>query len=110
MCQKIHRENQNHSGGYSGEHTAAGVTNSERRRDPDGDQTRPGKGEPVLEVRAKGRKQRGWKIGVEAQILAQFGYTEILGAHVRAAEPKRRLAPMLNLEHGIKLLLKNVTG
>ena len=61
-------------------------------------------------MRAKRGEQGRREIGVETKIFLQFRQTEIFRPHVRAAEPKRRFAPMIDAEHGIKLLIEDVPG
>src|SRR5438552_18852947 len=61
-------------------------------------------------MRPERREQRNGKIGIEMEILAQFGKAEVFGSNVGATKAKRRLAPIIDLERGIHFFVGNIPG
>src|SRR5438105_13012062 len=61
-------------------------------------------------MRPERREQCNGKIGIEMEVLAQFGKAEVFSANVGATKAKRRLAPIIDLERGIHFFVGNIPG
>src|SRR5207237_1666172 len=61
-------------------------------------------------MRPERSEQCNGKIGIEMEVLAQFGKAEVFSANVGAAKAKRRLAPIIDLERGIHFFVGNIPG
>src|SRR5205823_3982588 len=69
---KVHRKNEDDCCGNARENAASRIADAERRSDTHHHEARPGQSEPILQMRAKRRKQRMGEIRIETQILSEL--------------------------------------
>src|SRR5205823_8968992 len=101
---------EHNSGGNAAQNSAARVTDPERRRDKDHHQTSPWQGKAILQMGAERCEQRRRKIGIKMKILPQLRKAEVFRADIGAAQAKRCLAPIVDLERRIHFLVGDVSG